>query len=120
VTFRTLFARLANATALGAGHPVSFALAVLVVIAWAATGPLFHYSDGWQLVINTGTTVITFLMVFLIQATESRDTAAIQAKLDELIRVNDRARNELIAVEQADEPPLRVLNQPSSIQPPLR
>lgn len=97
---------MAQATAVAAGHPVSFALAVLAVVAWAATGPMFAYSENWQLIINTGTTILTFLMVFLLQATQTRDTTAIQAKLDELIRIHDAARNELIAVEKKlDDPP---------------
>jgi low affinity Fe/Cu permease len=99
MTFRGLFARFAQATAVASGHPVTFGLAVIVVVVWGATGPMFGYSDGWQLVINTGTTVVTFLMVFLIQNAQTRDTAAIQLKLDELIRAIDGARNSLIAVE---------------------
>src|SRR5690242_16226715 len=87
------FSRLANYTAHAAGRPATFALCCLTVAAWAVTGPLFHYSDTWQLVINTGTTIVTFLMVFLIQNTQNRDGAALQAKLDELIRANHDARN---------------------------
>jgi low affinity Fe/Cu permease len=95
----TRFERLAAASSRGAGHPRAFVAAILSIVAWAATGPWFRYSDTWQLVINTGTTIVTFLMVFLIQATQNRDGAAIQAKLDELIRAS-AARNELIGVER--------------------
>src|SRR5436189_1493295 len=79
------FARFANATSRAAGHPWTFCACLLLVLGWAATGPMFHFSETWQLVINTGTTIITFLMVFLIQNTQNRDSAAIQAKLDDII-----------------------------------
>ena len=85
-----------------AGRPVTFAACVLVVVAWAATGPLFGFSDTWQLVINTGTTIVTFLMVFLIQNTQNRDGAAIQAKLDELVRTS-AAQNAFIGIERLTE-----------------
>src|SRR3954449_1857515 len=85
------------------GSPVSFAVGVLVIVVWAVSGPLFHYSDTWQLIINTGTTIITFIMVFLIQNTQNRDTVAIQLKLDELIRANQRARNMMLCVEDLSE-----------------
>jgi low affinity Fe/Cu permease len=99
---RHLFAKIATATAQQAGRPVIFLLAVFIIIAWAASGPIFHYSDTWQLIINTGTTIVTFLMVFIIQNTQNRDGAAIQAKLDELIRVS-AAQNTLIGIEHLTE-----------------
>jgi low affinity Fe/Cu permease len=97
------FARAANAVSHAAGRPVAFILCCLIVIVWAVAGPVFHYSDTWQLVINTGTTIITFLMVFLIQNSQNRDGAALQAKLDELIRVTQEARNDLVGVENKPE-----------------
>jgi low affinity Fe/Cu permease len=97
-----IFAKIATATAHQAGRPVIFLLAVFVIIAWAAAGPIFHYSDTWQLIINTGTTIITFLMVFIIQNTQNRDGAAVQAKLDELIRTS-AAQNKLIGIEHLTE-----------------
>jgi low affinity Fe/Cu permease len=83
-----------------AGRPIAFMAAVGLILAWGVTGPLFHYSDTWQLVINTGTTIVTFLMCFLIQATQNRDAAALHAKIDELVRVTHDARNALIGEEQ--------------------
>ena len=97
------FARAANRVSYAAGRPSAFVLCCLAIILWAVTGPVFHYSDTWQLVINTGTTIITFLMVFLIQNTQNRDGAALQAKLDELIRVTKSARNDLMAAEKLPE-----------------
>jgi low affinity Fe/Cu permease len=90
------------------GKPITFAMSLVIVIVWALSGPLFHYSDTWQLVINTGTTIITFLMVFLIQNTQNRDGAAIQAKLDELIRAS-AAQNRYIGIEQLSEEELTEL-----------
>jgi low affinity Fe/Cu permease len=95
---KRLFADLATAVAYQSGRAATFLIAVTTIIVWAITGPVFHYSDSWQLIINTGTTIVTFLMVFVIQNTQNRDGAAIQAKLDELIRVS-RARNSLIGIE---------------------
>ena len=101
------FRGFACAVAAAAGSHRVFLAALGVVIAWALTGPLFHWSDTWQLVINTGTTVITFLMVFLIQATQNRDGKAIQLKLDELIRAQKQARNVFADLEDASEEELR-------------
>ena len=97
-----VFTRIANKVAHVTGLPATFAVCVLIVVAWAVSGPIFGFSDTWQLVINTGTTIITFLMVFLIQNTQNRDGAAIQAKLDELIRVG-RGHNHFIGIEHLTE-----------------
>jgi low affinity Fe/Cu permease len=94
-----LFARFANATARITGSPIAFLTCVAAVLLWAATGPVFKFSETWQLVINTGTTIVTFLMVFLIQNTQNRDGAAIQTKLDELIRASD-AQDEFMGIEK--------------------
>ncbi|UZK65945.1 low affinity iron permease family protein [Sphingomonas sp. M1-B02] len=98
-----LFERFAQSVASWAGRPPAFVFALSVVLVWALTGPIFGYSDTWQLVINTGTTIVTFLMVFLIQNAQNRDAAAIQAKLDELIRSLVDARNEFIGIEHLGE-----------------
>src|ERR1700761_7306996 len=91
------------------GSRWSFAAAIAVIVVWAVTGPFFHYSDTWQLVINTGTTIVTFLMVFLIQATQNRDTAAIQLKLDELIMATKKARDHIAAAEDLGDEELESL-----------
>jgi low affinity Fe/Cu permease len=98
-TKNSLFARFAKATSTLAGHPSTFGTAILLIIVWACSGPLFGFSDTWQLVINTGTTIITFLMVFLIQNSQNRDSEALQIKLDELIRVQKTATNALMNLE---------------------
>jgi low affinity Fe/Cu permease len=98
-----IFARAANAVAYATGRPITFIVCCLAVIVWGATGPTFHYSDTWQLVINTGTTIVTFLMVFLIQNTQNRESAALHAKLDEVIRALEKAENRFIGLEQRDE-----------------
>src|SRR5216117_2224823 len=94
-----LFTRFANAVARTTGKPITFALCCLIIVVWAVTGPIFGFSDTWQLIINTGTTIITFLMVFLIQNTQNRDGAAIQTKLDELIRAS-AAQNAFVGIER--------------------
>ncbi len=103
-----LFAKFANATAKAAGRPVTFLVCMGLVLVWAVTGPVFKFSETWQLVINTGTTIITFLMVFLIQNTQNRDGAAIQAKLDELILMSD-AENEFVGIEKMTDKELEAL-----------
>jgi low affinity Fe/Cu permease len=94
-----LFTRIANGMATTMGQPVAFLVALSIVLAWALSGPVFEWSDTWQLVINTGTTIVTFLMVFLIQNSQNRDAAAMQAKLDEVIRALEDARAEFIGIE---------------------
>src|SRR5438067_9897269 len=103
------FSRFARWTALILGNPVAFMVAVLIIVVWAMTGPLFHFSDTWQLIINTSTTVVTFLMVFLIQNTQNRDTEAIQLKLDELIRSSQGAHNALLEIEELEQEDLDLI-----------
>ena len=104
-TFTDFASRIAHAS----GQPATFALSCAIILIWAVTGPIFHYSDTWQLIINTGTTIITFLMVFLIQNTQNRDAAAVQAKLDELIRAHGEARNAYMGIEKLPEEQLTEL-----------
>jgi len=108
---QSLFTRFAKETSRLAGRPATFMIAALVIVVWAVTGSLFDYSDTWQLVINTGTTIVTFLMVFLIQATQNRDTDALHLKLDEVIRALKGAKNSFINLEELDEDELLKLHE---------
>ena len=100
---KSWFTHFAKLTASQAGQPRTFAIATLTVVVWAAVGPIFHFSDTWQLVINTSTTIVTFLMVFLIQNTQNRDSEALQIKLDEIIRAIESADNLLLNLEELEE-----------------
>ena len=104
-----LFTHIATFIATAAGRPLTFLLALATIVVWAVTGPLFHFSDTWQLVINTGTTIVTFLMVFLIQNTQNRDSQALQIKLDEIIRSLDAANNALLDLEDLEEKDLDII-----------
>jgi low affinity Fe/Cu permease len=105
------FRRFARATSSAVGKPWSFVSAFAVVLGWALLGPIFHYSDTWQLVINTGTTIVTFLMVFLIQNTQNRDTEALRLKLDELILAVSAARNEFVEIDELGDDELKQLEE---------
>ena len=105
------FAKIAKATSRATGRPLTFLLALSVIVVWAITGPLFHFSDTWQLVINTGTTVVTFLMVFLIQNTQNRESQALHVKLDELIRAVSGASNSLIDLDELTDEELTRIQQ---------
>jgi low affinity Fe/Cu permease len=102
-TVSTLFSHFARGTSRLAGRPIAFALAVTLIVGWALLGPLFDFSDGWQLFVNTTTTIVTFLMVFLMQSTQNRDTEALQLKIDELIRALDGADDRVIRLDVAED-----------------
>jgi low affinity Fe/Cu permease len=106
---RRFFNWFATRTSTAAGQPLTFVIAMLVILVWAVTGPIFHYSDTWQLIINTGTTIVTFLMVFLIQNSQNRDGAAMQAKLDELLRAVDKAREQFIGIEHLTDQQIELI-----------
>jgi len=106
---RKFFNICATKTSTAAGQPLTFVTAIAIVVIWAISGPMFNYSDTWQLVINTGTTIVTFLMVFLIQNSQNRDGAAMQAKLDELLRAVDKAREQFIGIEHLTDQQIELL-----------
>ena len=110
-TLGNVFTHWARLISRATGRPAAFLIAFSIILVWAFTGPLFHFSDTWQLVINTGTTIITFLMVFLIQNAQNRDTEALQLKLDELIRSLHSANNEIIDLEEMDDEEMELLHQ---------
>ncbi len=108
-TLNLIFRKIAHRTSVIVGSPFAFICAGLIIIVWAITGPYFQFSDTWQLIINTGTTILTFLMVFLIQNTQNRDAKAIHLKLDELIRSHKQARNQLVDLEDMSDDELYAL-----------
>jgi low affinity Fe/Cu permease len=109
--FNRAFSQFATWTSHASGTPAAFVLAVLVIVVWAVTGPLFNFSDTWQLVINTGTTIVTFLMVFLIQSTQNRDGLAVQTKLDELVRSLETANNKFVGIDKLPEEQVQTLRE---------
>ena len=109
--FVSFFNKFATAATEATGRPAAFIIATLIIIVWAVTGPLFNYSETWQLIINTGTTIITFLMVFIIQHSQNKDTLALQLKLNELIAANQHASNRLIDIEDLTDEELKTLKQ---------
>jgi low affinity Fe/Cu permease len=111
VNHTSLFSRFAKWTSSAAGHPITFTSAVSIILLWALTGSFFNFSDTWQLVINTGTTIVTFLVVFLVQNTQNRDSAAIQLKLDELIRAMNGAHNSFLDIENMTEQHIRQIKE---------
>jgi low affinity Fe/Cu permease len=108
-SFKKTFDKFSTTVTKATGSPSAFLVAALIVLLWGITGPIFHYSDTWQLVINTGTTIVTFLMVFLIQQSQNKDTVALQLKLNELIACNEKASNRLIDIEDLTDDELQVL-----------
>ena len=108
---QSFFTSFANHTARASGHHLTFTLAVLIIVIWAVTGPVFGYSDTWQLIINTGTTIVTFLMVFLIQNTQNRDSTALHLKIDEIVRAIAGARNSVLNLEDLEDKELEVIHQ---------
>lgn len=106
-SLNSIFGQIARKTADASGSPIASFIALIIIIIWALTGPIFKFSDTWQLVINTGTTIVTFLMVFLIQNSQNRDAKSVQIKLDELIRAIAEARNDLIDIENDSEEELQ-------------
>src|SRR3954465_11845591 len=118
--FSQAFSQVASGVSRWTGRPLTFLTCIAIVIVWAATGPVFHYSDTWQLIINTGTTIVTFLMVFLIQNTQNRDGAALQAKLDELIRAHHDARNTYMGIEKLPEEKLEEMREDSAEEAGVR
>lgn len=106
---RRFFTQFAAKTSVAAGQPITFVTALALILIWGVTGPMFGYSDTWQLVINTGTTIVTFLMVFLIQNSQNRDAAAMQAKLDELLRAVDKAREKFIGIEHLTDQQIELI-----------
>jgi low affinity Fe/Cu permease len=107
--FNRWFEKISTRVTRATGSPIAVLLAVTVILAWVCTGPIFHYSDTWQLVINTGTTIVTFVMVFIIQHSQNKDTTAIQLKLNELISTNDKSSNRLVNIEDLSEEELNTL-----------